>query len=409
MALRARLEAVSGTLARNVVLFGRVLRAVGIETGPGRMAELLLALTRVGFARRDDVKAVARTLLVRRREDLQAFDAAFDLFWRRPPEGETTLDLRSMGERRVFRRPQFEAQKAALAPGVPLTAASDDRAAPSDAPPRLSPTLSWSPRDVLRHKDFGSLTAEELKEVRRLIAQMRFRVREREGRRRRPGQGSEADLRRTLRHSFRHGGEVLRLERREAKMRPRPVVVLADISGSMERYTRPLLFLMYALAGTQGAEAFTFGTRLSRITPALRRGDLEQALHEVARAVPDWSGGTRIGETLARFNLEWGPRVLAHGAVVLLVSDGWDRGDPELLRLEVARLQRSAWRLVWLNPLLGAPEYEPLARGMQAALPFVDDFLPVHNLASLEELAVHLASLEARRPLRRCALARKVA
>ena len=289
-----------GFLARNVVLFGRVLRAAGIEAGPGRMADLLRALSEVGIARRDDVKAAARALLVHRRDHLQIFDTAFDLFWRRPSEGETTLDLRAMGETRVFRRPQFEAQKAAMAPALPRAASSDDPT-PEGAPPRLSPTLTWSPRDVLRHKDFGSLTAEELREVRRLIAELRFRICEREGRRRRPGKGSEADLRRTLRHSLRHGGEVLRLEKREPKMRPRPVVVLADISGSMERYTRPLLFFMYALAGTRGAEAFVFGTRLSRITPALRRGDLEQALHEVARAVPDWSGGTRIGETLRRF------------------------------------------------------------------------------------------------------------
>lgn len=403
MASRARLDWVSGSLAGNVVLFGRVLRAAGIETGPGRMAELLDALTLVGFGRRDDVKAMARALLVRRREDLQLFDAAFDLFWRRPSEGETTLDLRSMGERRVFRRPKFEAQKPAMAPAVPHLASEDDAAPPSDAPPRLQPTLTWSPREVLRHKDFGALTADELWEVRRLIAGLRLRVRERPSRRRQPGTGPDSDLRRTLRRSLRNGGEVLRLERREPRMRPRPVVVLADISGSMERYTRPLLFFMHALASTPGAEAFTFGTRLSRITPALRRGDLDRALDEVARAVPDWSGGTRIGEVLSRFNLEWGPRVLSHGAIVLLVSDGWDRGDPELLRHEVGRLQRSAWRLVWLNPLLGTPEYEPLARGMQAALPFVDDFLPVHNLASLEELLAHLASLDARRPLRRSA------
>jgi uncharacterized protein with von Willebrand factor type A (vWA) domain len=285
---------------------------------------------------------------------------------------------------------------------------------PPDAPPRLIPTLTWSPREALRHKDFAALTAEELRKVRELIAGLRLRVRERPSRRRCAGRGREADLRRTLRRSLRFGGEVLRFERRERKMRPRPVVVLADVSGSMERYTRPLLFFIYALAGAanggaRGTEAFTFGTRLTRITPALRRGDLERALHEVARVVPDWSGGTRIGEVLASFNREWGSRVLSHGAVVLLLSDGWDRGDPELLRREMARLQRNAWRLVWLNPLLGSPEYEPLTRGMRAALPFVDDFRPVHDLASLEELAAHLGSLEARRPRRRAVAPPKVA
>src|SRR5262249_42843381 len=181
------------------------------------------------------------------------------------------------------------------------------------------------------------------------------------------------------------------------------------------RYTRPLLLLTYALAssaaarGAPGTEAFTFGTRLTRITPALRRGDLDSALHEVARVVPDWSGGTRIGEALAAFNRDWGSGLLPHGAGVLLLSDGWARGDPDLLRREMVRLQRNARRLVWLNPLLGSSEYEPLARGMQAALPFVDDFRPVHDLASLEALAAHLASLDARRPRRRALGRPKVA
>src|SRR5574341_408284 len=209
-----------------------------------------------------------------------------------------------------------------------------------------------------------------------------LKPRERPSRRRCAGRGREADLRRTLSRSLRCGGEILRFERPQRKRRSRPIVLLADISGSMERYTRPRLFFTYALAGSAafggsgGTEAFTFGTRLTRITPALRLGDLDRALHEVARVVPDWSGGTRIGEALAAFNREWGARVLSHGAVVLLLSDGWDRGDPDLLRREMARLQRNAWRLVWLNPLLGSPEYEPLARGMRAALPFVDDFRP---------------------------------
>jgi uncharacterized protein with von Willebrand factor type A (vWA) domain len=378
------------------VLFGRVLHGAGLEASPGRVAELLDALSLVGLQRREDVKAAARCLFVRRREELALFDAAFEMFWRRPAEGETTLDLRAMGERRVFRRPRFEpARPLAASPLEAATVASPAQ----EASPRLLPT--WSAREVLRHKDFAALTAAELREVRDLVAGLRLRVCERPSRRRRPGEGGEADLRRTLRRSLRFGGEVLRLETRERKRRPRPVVVLADISGSMERYTRPLLFFMYALTGLRGAEAFTFGTRLTRVTPALRRGDLERSLHEVARVVPDWSGGTRIGEALARFNREWGPRVLSHGAVVLLLSDGWDRGEPEVLRHEMAQLQRRAFRLIWLNPLLGSPEYEPLSRGMQAALPYVDDFLPVHNLASLEELASRLASLEARRPERR--------
>ncbi len=181
------------------------------------------------------------------------------------------------------------------------------------------------------------------------------------------------------------------------------MVVLADISGSMERYTRLLLLFLYSLTRGLGGriEAFLFGTRLTRVTRELEGRDPAEALAKVARAVSDWSGGTRIGETLAEFNLRWARRVLGQGAVVLFISDGWDRGDPAALATEMARLQRSAHRLIWLNPLLGAPDYEPLARGMRTALPFVDDFLPVHSLASLEELGRHLAALPAARPARR--------
>ena len=186
-------------------------------------------------------------------------------------------------------------------------------------------------------------------------------------------------------------------------MRPRPLVVLADISGSMERYTGLLLHFVLGLARSldQPVEAFLFGTRLTRVTRELHRRGSDQVLREISRAVPDWSGGTRIGQALKTFNYDWARRVLGRGAVVLLISDGWDRGDIGLLRHEMARLQRSCYRLIWLNPLLGSAEYEPLTRGIQAALPYVDDFLPVHDLASLEHLAVYLQGLEDVRPTRR--------
>jgi hypothetical protein len=188
---------------------------------------------------------------------------------------------------------------------------------------------------------------------------------------------------------------VLTWATRGPKTKPRPLVVIADISGSMERYTRLLLHFLYSLTAglDQRVETFLFGTRLTRITRQLEHKDIETALREVSGAVNDWAGGTRIGDCLHRFNFDWGRRVLGRGAVVLVISDGWDRGDPELLRAEMARLTRSCHRLIWLNPLLGAPDYEPLTRGIQAALPYIDDFLPVHNLASLEDLAMRLAAL----------------
>ena len=209
-----------------------------------------------------------------------------------------------------------------------------------------------------------------------------------------PGAGQRLDLRRIVRQNMKHGGELLVLPRRARKEKMRPVVLLCDISGSMETYSRMLLHFAYALARSRArVEAFLFATRLTRITRHLHSTRAEDVVKAVNRAVPDWSGGTRIGEAIETFNRHWGRRLLGHGPVVLLISDGWDRGDPAVLRSQMARLQRSCHRLIWLNPLLGSPEYEPLTRGMQAAMAHVDDFLPAHNLASLEALAAHLAAI----------------
>jgi len=385
-------------LLHNLLLFGRVLRGLGLDGSPARMIDLVAALRLLDLGRKQDVYHAMRALVVRRREDITAFDQAFEVFWRKPAEGFTTLDLRAMGERRRFRRPRFDSP----APPDAAPGGTAGRPAP-EAPPTLRATLTYSPAEVLRHKDFAEMTGEELAEVERLLAGLAWRLGERRTRRWSGGRGPRLDLRRSLRRSLRHGGEILDWERRRRRAKPRPLVVLADVSGSMERYTRLLLLFLYALAEglEQRVEAFVFGTRLTRVTRQLRGRDVELALREVSRAVPDWSGGTRIGEALHAFNFAWGRRVPGSGAVVLLISDGWDRGEPELLRGEMARLQRSCHRLVWLNPLLGAPEYEPLARGMRTALPFVDDFLPVHSLASLEELARRLEAIDEHRPPRR--------
>uniref|UniRef100_UPI002ACD3356 vWA domain-containing protein n=1 Tax=Chloroflexus sp. TaxID=1904827 RepID=UPI002ACD3356 len=214
--------------------------------------------------------------------------------------------------------------------------------------------------------------------------------------------GRLLDMRRTLRQSWRFGGEPVELAWRDIRTEPRPLVLICDISGSMERYSRILLQFAHAIsAGLGDVETFVFGTRLTRITRQLRHKDIDDAIDAVSKHVVDWSGGTRIGEAIKEFNFRWGRRVLGRSPVVMVISDGWDRGEPELLSREMDRLQRSCHRLIWLNPLLGTPGYEPLTVGMQAALPFVDDFLPVHNLVSLEQLGAKLASLSAQRPLRR--------
>jgi len=389
----------SGHLLANLVLFGRVLSGVGLDGSPGRMIDLVTALREIDVGKKRDVYHVMRALVVRRREDISAFDDAFQTFWRKPSEGFTTLDLRAMGEKRRFRRPQFEPTPLR----DPPTASGADPRTAAGEPPMLRARLTYSATEVLRHKDFAQMTGEELDEVQRLLQGFAWRLAERRTRRFRAGDGARIDLRRSIRRSLRHGGEVLSWSRRRPRTKPRPLVVLADISGSMERYTRLLLLFLYALAEglEQRVEAFVFGTRLTRVTRQLRGRDVDRALGEVSRAVSDWSGGTRIGDALRSFNFDWSRRAARSGSVVLLISDGWDRGDPELLRAEMARLQRSCHRLVWLNPLLGEREYEPLARGMRTALPFVDDFLPVHDLASLEDLARRLSALDRHRPARR--------
>ena len=388
----------SGNLLRNLLLFGRVLRALGLDVDPGRMIDLVTALGMIDIGRRSDFYFAARGLLVQRKEDIARFDEAFEFFWRSRGKNLTSMDLRALGEQRRYKRPKF------APPALndePSSSAPPQSA--NDQPPMIRATLTYSEREVLRQKDFGDLTADELQAVQRLIAEVVWRVNERRTRRLRPGHGRLLDLRRTVRRNLRYGGEILDWAEREPKHKPRPLVMIADVSGSMERYTRLLLLFTYGLAKAleQKVEAFVFSTRLTRITHQLKERNLDRALREVSRAVPDWSGGTRIGDALRTFNFDWGRRVLGHGALTMVISDGWDRGDVNVLRAEIARLQRNSRRLIWLNPLLGSPEYEPLTRGIQAALPYIDDFLPVHNLASLEDLAEHLAHLSERRPERR--------
>jgi uncharacterized protein with von Willebrand factor type A (vWA) domain len=382
-----------GHLLRNLVLFGRVLRGLGLDVNPGRVIDLVQALQHVQIGVKSDFYHAARALLVHRRDDVALFDEAFEMFWQ-TPLGE--WKLHEIRGRRIRRG----AEKPLVAP-PPLEGAAGRPQLPEDARERtvIEVTKTYSDREVLRKRDFASLTEAEVEEVRRMMDDLVWTLGERITRRQRPGGKRRLDLRRTLRRSLRHGGEILEWARREPRRKPRPLVVICDISGSMERYTRLLLHFLYGL--TQGlgqrVEAFAFGTRLTRLSRHLRDRDIERALSGVSAAVLDWSGGTRIGDSLKTFNYDWGRRVLGGGAVVLVISDGWDRGEPEVLAREMERLSRSCYRLVWLNPLLGSPEYEPLTRGMQAARPYVDDFLPVHNLASLESLARHLETLEAGR------------
>ena len=382
-------------LLPNLLHFSRLLGAAGIYVQAVRTLDVAHAIQHVDIGNRREFYHTLRCLLVHRPQDFPLFDDAFRVFWRPPPGDWTTTDLRAMGEQRRTGDPQFESP----------ARADSDRTEPSVAAPleidQVAP-LSYSDRETIRQKDFAELNESELSQAQRMMADFRWDVGMRRTRRWRAGRGPTLDLRRLVRRAATHRGELIDLPRRERKQRRRPLVLLCDVSGSMERYARMLLHFLYCMSGRlDQVEVFVFATRLTRVTRHLgrrrRQHAISQVLPRLPRQVPDFAGGTRIGDALRAFNTRWARRVLGHGAVVLVISDGWDRGEPERLGAEMARLQRTAHRLIWLNPLLGSPDYVPQTRGMQAALPSIDDFLPVHNLNSLEELGRHLSALPTRK------------
>jgi uncharacterized protein len=374
----------SHALVPNLLLFGRVLRRAGLDVHPGRMLDALTALDCVGIRSRQDVRATLCALLVHRREDLRTFDEAFNLFWRSHDGGEGGLPLFSLGE-----RPRVVAKRVS---GSDVGLEIHDVASDDDDPPQLT-AGAYSYSEVLRSKDFADLTDEEMRRAETLLADMGWRLGARRTRRWRRGTAGAVDVRRIARASLKFGGEPIELPRRERVEKPRPIVALCDVSGSMEQYSRMLLQFLCGLArGTARTESFLFATRLTRVTSQIDHARPQSGLSRLMREVQDWGGGTRIGESLRAFNVHWARRVMRGGPVVLIVSDGWDRGEPALVASEMARLRRRCHRLIWLNPLLGSASYEPLTRGMAAALDHLDEFLPAHNIASLEQLAISLAA-----------------
>ena len=363
-------------LVRDLASFGRTLREGGAEVGPARLADAVRALDRVGVAHEQDVYFALRQTLVSRRDELELFDRAY-ASWRGALEREYSED----GVRVPGLAPRLQAQVVSSSATV-------------DEPPRL---VGASTLEVLRRRDFASLRRDELDALRRLVVDLARSRPRRRSRRLRPGRsGDRLALRTLTRRTLRTGGEPLELAWRRRKVVARKLVVLCDVSGSMAPYARALLLFLHATAQAGHVEAFAFGTRLARLTSDLATRDPDVALERVTGRVVDWGSGTRIGAALREFNAEYGRRSLARGAVVVIVSDGWERDDPELLRREMARLARSAYAIVWVNPLKGSTSYEPLAAGMQAALPYVDRFLSGHNLESLEELADVVAGIERR-------------
>jgi uncharacterized protein with von Willebrand factor type A (vWA) domain len=366
-------------LTGRLALLAASMRAGGARVGMDELLAAHRALAAVDPADRAAAYFALRATLCSRRDDFAVFDAAFaELFAAPAPERGDPPELLDDVASMVLPR--------AAVPGKEM-------AVPADADLDVVPA-AWSELELLHDKDFAEYTEAERRLARRLIRQIAGTGPVRPSRRTRPARrrgapphGARPDLRRTIRSSLRTGGDPFERHWREPAERPRPLVLVCDVSGSMEPYARMLLQYMQAcVAARRRVEAFVFGTRLTRVTAELAGRDPDRALDRAAAAADDWSGGTRIGEAIATLNREHGRRI-GRGAIVVLLSDGWDRGDPDELSDEMARLQRCSHELVWLNPLKAHPDYEPLTLGMQAALPHVDHFLAGNSLASLAELA----------------------
>jgi len=397
-------------LLREAVGFGRSLRAAHLSIDLGASMDFARALTLVDIADREQVRAAGEAVFVRRRDERAIYDAAFDRWWRRRgtrPDEFQPSTLRSeedaaQEDAAGATPPEAGSERGEMRPderGTPVPS-DDDEGGDDEAPIEgvvISPD-AYSQGEVLRHREFDRMTPAELREAERLVDLLVPRLERRRTRRYElHSHGRRLAPRAMFRRNLGTGGQLVSWVWRRQIREPRSLVVLCDISGSMERHSRLLLRFVQALSAASEVrtESFVFGTRLTRVTRLLRDRDRDRALARVADSVNDWAGGTRIGESFRMFNQRWARRSLRTSGVVIVVSDGWDRGDPALVATETARLRRNCHRLVWLNPLAGTPGYQPLAGGMRAAYPYIDDFLPAGTVASLERLGEILGGVRA--------------
>ncbi|GCF07376.1 vWA domain-containing protein [Dictyobacter arantiisoli] len=407
--------------------FGRLLWESGLNVGPHQIIDLAETLNIIDVTNKDDFHAALKCSLLTRHEQEPIFEQIFQYYWftraqlNNQTEQTANTGLKQKGKplrlppserKRLAEHLQmsethqeFHGEKQAPERSKALQDDQDDPQNDTGAPMEMA----YSALEQLRKKDFENYSWEELQEAKRLMAEMHWNLGQKMTRRKAPAShGAYPDMRRIIRRNLKYGAEMIELTWRKTKQKPRPLVIICDISGSMSLYSRLLLHFIHTISnGLLNVEAFVFGTRLTRVTRQLRRRDVDDAIHDVSKTVQDWSGGTRIGDALHYFNYHWARRVLGHGAVVLIISDGWDRGEAGILQEEMGRLQRSCHRLIWLNPLLGSPDYRPLTVGMKTSLPFIDDFLPSHNLDSLLSLGYLLAAIDDSRPDRSEATRRK--
>jgi uncharacterized protein len=376
----------TGQMADNVVGFARALRAAGLPVGPGAVIDALDALQLIEIGRRADVYATLEAIFVKRHEHMLIFEQAFDLFFRAADDWKQMLDSVPLPDQ-AKKKPAPASRRVQEAMAQPQVSE-----APQAEQQELK--LSVSDKEVLQKKDFAQMSAAEIAQVTRAIAQMKLPQAELRTRRHQPDpRGLRIDMRRTLRGSLRTGGDIIDIRRLGPIDKPAPIVALLDISGSMSEYTRLFLHFLHAITDARKrVSVFLFGTRLTNVTRALRARDPDEALASCTSTVEDWAGGTRISASLHSFNKLWGRRVLGQGAIVLLISDGLEREADARLAFEMDRLHRSCRRLIWLNPLLRYSGFEAKAQGIKTMLPHVDEFRPVHNLSSIEGLIAALSA-----------------
>jgi len=371
-------------LAENILLFCRTLRSAGLPIGPGLVLEAIVAVAHAGIARRDDFYWALRAVLVSDPAEIRLFDQAFHIFFRNPRLLERMMSLLLPGVTRdvsdVASQPGIRRLLEALSRG--------ERADDIDAVPDIDRAGSYSHREILQQKDFEQMSLQELGEARRLLREQSEIVESVSSRRFRVSLfGHQYDLRRAMRQMLRNSGQVIELPRKERRRRPPNVVLLCDISGSMSRYSRMFLHFAHTMSTRQrNIHSFVFGTRLTNITRRLADRDVDKAMAQLSADVLDWDGGTRIADCIKRFNVEWGRRVLARDALVVLLSDGLERDSESDLEFQMQRLQRSCKYLVWMNPMLRYAEFEPKASGIRRMLPHVDRFVPAHNVQSVLSL-----------------------
>ena len=377
-----------GLIATNIMHFGRTLRAAGLPIGPGTILDAIHSVQVVGLGDAADFYWTLHAVFVNRRDQRELFDQAFHIFWRNPKILERMMSLVLPS---IDAPPNTEQEP--LSPRLAEALAGQRPDQPENSEhereTEFDAAMTWSQQELLYEKDFEKMAVAEIDAAHRAIRDMRLPIQDIPTRRFRPDpRGRRADMRATLRAALRHGGDIIPLRHRTRRRRRPPLVILCDISGSMDRYARMLIHFMHAVTNDRDrVYTFLFGTRLTNVTRHLRHKDIDVALDHVARSVVDWSGGTRIGACLNDFNRNWSRRVLGQGAIVLFISDGLDRDAGDGVGREMRRLHASCRRLIWLNPLLRYDGFEPKSLGVKALLPHVDDFRPVHNLNGLAALA----------------------